>query len=184
MKLSDEQIIKRIIKGNTEGYKVLFNRYSNKIYYLAYKHLNNMEDADDCVQEVFIRAFKFLNSFQASKSSFSNWIYHITINKINDIARIRNKRMSVEILDNVIVDNGSFDEHNENKILLTELEKYLGEIPYQVLLLKNGLNLKFSEIAEQIGWTECKTKHVYYKAYKKAREYYRLGVDEFEKKNK
>lgn len=184
MKLSDEQVIKRIIKGNQEGYEILYTRYSNKVYYLAYKHLGNVDDANDCVQEVFIRAFRFLNNYQASKSSFSNWIYHITINKINDIAKSRSRRASVEIVDNTIVDNCMFEEHNENKVLLTELEKYLGEECYQVILLKNGFNLKFSEIAKQMGWTECKTKHIYYKTYKKACEYYRMGVDEFEKKNK
>lgn len=181
MKISDEQIVKRINKGDKEGYKILFDRYSNKVYYLAYKYLRNSYDADDCVQEVFMRVFKFLSNFEESKSSFSNWIYHITINKINDIARRRSRINSIEVQDNFTVENYIFNENNENKVLLSELEKYLGEEHYRVLLLKDGFNLKFSEIARQMGWTEYKTKHIYYRARKKACEYYRLGEYEYEK---
>ncbi|MCX7916738.1 MAG: sigma-70 family RNA polymerase sigma factor, partial [bacterium] len=79
--------------------------YANKIYSVAYRMVNNHEDAVDIVQEVFIRAFKNLNNFKGL-SKFSTYLYRITVNLSYDFLRKKAKIKKIENLnDKMLVNN-------------------------------------------------------------------------------
>jgi len=76
---SDFELIDLVLAGRTNVFGVLVKRYSASIYALAYRMLRNHDDAADIAQDVFLKAYEALASFQ-KKSSFHTWLYRIATN--------------------------------------------------------------------------------------------------------
>jgi RNA polymerase sigma factor (sigma-70 family) len=76
------------ISGSSGAFGVLFERYEQRIFRIAYRVLRNREDAEDAVQEAFARAFVHLHKFQG-RSRFSTWLTRIAINEALMLIRKR-----------------------------------------------------------------------------------------------
>jgi len=123
--LSDEEVVERVRAEDSELYVEIVKRYQQKLYrYLKYL-MNNSPEAEDIVQNVFIKAYQNLFDFN-TKKKFSSWIYRIAHNEgINFIrARKKRKQISLEDLDFPLVDNrNSVHEHLTRK----EIQRYVKE---------------------------------------------------------
>jgi RNA polymerase sigma-70 factor (ECF subfamily) len=83
----DRHLAKSVQKGDDEAFSILVNRYQNKIERYGNKFLRNNQDIEDVVQEVFIKAYQNINSFD-SRRKFSPWLYRIAHNEfINHIKK-------------------------------------------------------------------------------------------------
>ena len=76
--------------GNPDAFRVLVERHSRAIFRLAYRMTGNEQDAEDAVQETFLRAFKQLKNFDG-RSSFGTWLYRVCSNCTIDSMRARKK---------------------------------------------------------------------------------------------
>lgn len=74
-----QQLVESFKAGSTEVFDKLIELYSPKLYQAAYGILGNRQDAEEVVQDTFVRAYKGLNKFRGD-ASFETWIYRITIN--------------------------------------------------------------------------------------------------------
>lgn len=83
---TDEQIAKAVQKGDSEAFGALVERYEPKLLRYAKKFLFNYEDGKDTVQEVFIKAYANIQSFDSSRS-FSSWVYRIAHNEFINAIR-------------------------------------------------------------------------------------------------
>jgi len=86
MEESDAAAVARVCAGETDAFRVLVDRYSRKVFRLAYRMTRNEHDAEDVVQETFLRAYRRLKQFE-SRSSFSTWIFRIAVNAALDLMR-------------------------------------------------------------------------------------------------
>lgn len=93
---SDTELVKRAKAGDGDAFGELVERNEAKIYGLCLKMLGNQEDAEDCLQEVFIKAFKALPGFR-EEARFSTWLYRIAYNE--SLMRIRKKKLDTVSLD-------------------------------------------------------------------------------------
>jgi RNA polymerase sigma-70 factor (ECF subfamily) len=93
MDFSDEQLINMSVKGDASAFGVLVERYQNKAYAISIKIVQNHDDALDCVQDSFIKAFRSLSSFNF-QSSFNTWLYRIVTNTSLDLLRKNKKYQS------------------------------------------------------------------------------------------
>jgi len=93
MEYTDEQLINMSVKGDTSAFGVLVERYQNKAYAISIKIVQNHDDALDCVQDSFIKAFRSLSSFNF-QSSFNTWLYRIVTNTSLDLLRKNKKYQS------------------------------------------------------------------------------------------
>jgi RNA polymerase sigma-70 factor, ECF subfamily len=75
---NEPELLKRCAKGNTEAFGALVSHYQDAIYNVAYRMLGHREDARDVTQEVFVKAFRKIRSFEA-RASFSTWLYSIAL---------------------------------------------------------------------------------------------------------
>ncbi|MBN2511107.1 MAG: sigma-70 family RNA polymerase sigma factor [Spirochaetales bacterium] len=75
----EQDIIMEAQQGSAKAFGLLVNAYSKRIYHAAYGFLRNMDDATDIVQEVFLRAFKNIATFDVSRPMYP-WLYRITKN--------------------------------------------------------------------------------------------------------
>jgi RNA polymerase sigma-70 factor, ECF subfamily len=98
MELTDRAAVNEVLAGKHESFRVLVERHGRKVFGLAYRMTGNEHDADEVVQETFLRCFKRLDSFEA-RSSFSTWLYRITSNCALDLLAKR-KQEKLHIVDN------------------------------------------------------------------------------------
>jgi len=77
--LSERELVRRAKEGDEKAFTELIQRYEKRIYNLAFRMLQNSEDAADALQETFLRAFRHLKKFK-EKSSFYTWLYRIALN--------------------------------------------------------------------------------------------------------
>ncbi len=101
MNPSDNDIIRRILNGDRQAHAQLIDRHKEKAMTLAVRMLKNRHDAEEALQDAFVRAFRALPSFEG-KSSFSTWFYRIVFNVCSSALSRRGKM-------NVV----SFDEESE-----------------------------------------------------------------------
>ncbi len=89
-KLSDEEIARKIQEGETNLFEVLVSRYEKKLFRYAKKFLFFEQDAQDLIQDIFLKAYKNFNSFNLKKN-FSPWLYRITHNEFINAIKKRKK---------------------------------------------------------------------------------------------
>src|SRR6478609_8530835 len=95
MQLDDAAAVARARDGDQEAFRVLVDRHSRSIYRLAFRMTGRAEDAEDVVQEAFVRAYRQLSRFE-SRSNFATWLYRITFNCSIDYMRARPHRETAE----------------------------------------------------------------------------------------
>ncbi len=86
---SDAMAVERTLSGDREAYRLLVERHSGNLFRLAYRITGNRHDAEEVVQEAFLRGYQKLGQF-ASKSNFGTWVYRIAANYAID--RVRQQR--------------------------------------------------------------------------------------------
>jgi RNA polymerase sigma factor (sigma-70 family) len=97
-KLSDQHYINQIIRGDTNVFSVLVDRYKEMIFTLALKMIKNREEAEEVSQDTFVKVYNSLNKFKG-ESKFSTWIYKITYNTCLDRLKKNKKEDSTISID-------------------------------------------------------------------------------------
>jgi RNA polymerase sigma-70 factor (ECF subfamily) len=87
----DEALVARAQRGETKAFDVLVERYKQRLYATVYHMTSNHEDANDLVQDAFIKAYKSLRSFKG-QSSFYTWVYRIAVNRTINFLKRRKDR--------------------------------------------------------------------------------------------
>ena len=90
--LSDHEIISRVLGGKTRSFADLVERHKDKAMTLAMRMLRNREEAEEAVQDAFVRAFNALGQFE-KRSTFSTWLYRILFNVCSTILSKRGEPM-------------------------------------------------------------------------------------------
>jgi len=86
--VSDAAAVERTLAGDREAYRALVEKHSAYVYRLAYRMTGNKEDAEEVVQEAFLRAYQKLRQF-AGNANFATWVYRIAANYAIDRLRQR-----------------------------------------------------------------------------------------------
>lgn len=92
---SEEKIIKSILNGKTDDFALIIKEYKDKAYSLVKKILKNEFDAEETLQDAFLKAFNSLGSFRGD-SKFSTWLYRIVYNEA--MTRLSSKNKKIEAL--------------------------------------------------------------------------------------
>lgn len=95
MEDSDPAAIARVLAGDRDAFRVLVERHGASVFRLAYRMTGNELDAEDIVQETFLRAYRQLNKYE-SRSSFGTWLYRIAANCSLDLMRSRKSQRTLQ----------------------------------------------------------------------------------------
>src|SRR5579863_4706102 len=98
MRDPDSEIIQRILAGDAHAYAELVNRHKARGMTLALRMLNSREDAEEALQDAFVRAFRALPKFEM-KSSFGTWFYRIVFNVCSTALQKRGAAFAVSLDD-------------------------------------------------------------------------------------
>jgi RNA polymerase sigma-70 factor (ECF subfamily) len=91
MEWSDEAAAARAKAGDADAFRVLVERHSRPLFRLAFRMTGNEQDAEDIVQDTFLRAYRRIEKFD-ERASFATWLYRITVNCSLDLVRARKRR--------------------------------------------------------------------------------------------
>jgi RNA polymerase sigma factor RpoE len=94
----DLQLVRRAQNDDSAAYDELIRRYQERVYATVYHMTSNHEDANDLVQETFIKAYRALKSFKGD-SSFYTWVYRIAVNKTINFLKQRKNRIQLSLND-------------------------------------------------------------------------------------
>src|SRR5689334_23594312 len=83
--------VERARSGDSDAFRLLVEQHSRAIFRLAFRMTGNEQDAEDVVQEAFLRAYKQLGRFE-SRANFGTWLYRIVANCSVDLMRARQSR--------------------------------------------------------------------------------------------
>jgi len=108
--LSDEEVVERVLAGDTALYEVVMRRYNTRLYRVARSILKNDGEAEDVMQDAYVKAFQHLSQF-ARRARFSTWLTRIAVHEA--IARVQKARR-FEDWDNM-------NENQQNEIGATPL---------------------------------------------------------------
>jgi RNA polymerase sigma factor RpoE len=97
-KISDLALVRLAQGEDVSAYDQLVRRYQERIYATIYHMTSNHEDANDLVQETFIKAYRALKSFKGD-SSFYTWVYRIAVNKTINFLKQRKNRVHMSLND-------------------------------------------------------------------------------------
>jgi len=99
MDKNDQAAIRAVLSGDKDAYEALVVGHSARLFRVAFRITGNQADAEDVVQEAFLRGYRKLESFE-SRSDFGTWIYRIAVrcalNKIDRVRRDENSRVGEE----------------------------------------------------------------------------------------
>jgi len=93
---SDMEIISQVLKGDTNAYALLVERYKAYVYTLTFRFTKNREDAEEVSQDIFVKAYRSLADFKGT-AKFSTWLY--TVVNTTCITFLRKKKLEVRSLD-------------------------------------------------------------------------------------
>jgi RNA polymerase sigma-70 factor (ECF subfamily) len=171
MELSDEAVVTAVRAGNRDAFRFLVERYSRSVFRLGYRMTGNEQDAEDVVQEAFLRAFKQLNRYE-SRSSFSTWLYRIAANYSLDLIRARRSSDSVE--DVTLTEPSANPERLMSSVRVQEtVDAALESLTQQertAFVLRHYEGLSIEEISGTLGINNNAAKHSVFRAVQKLRK--------------
>jgi RNA polymerase sigma factor (sigma-70 family) len=160
-------LIEECRHGSRKAQYSLYNQYAKAMYNLAYRMMNNREDAEDVLQETFLECFRNIGSFRF-ESTFGAWLKSILINRC--INQLRKKK--VELLFYETIPDEIIEEEPEINYDTKRIFKGIEQLPngYRIILtlyLLEGYD--HTEIAQILGITESTSKSQYSRAKEKLR---------------
>lgn len=154
----ENDLIKRCQTGDQQAMEQIVLQYQNQVYNIAYGMMGNSEDAQDIMQEVFLRVWDKIRQFQF-KSRFSTWLYRIVKNlSINEKNRQRRRQTSPMEMDDSQAWTPIDTTTPEKEALLAEKQKLMEIALAQlkkdyrtILVLREMETLSYEELAEILG---------------------------------
>jgi len=167
---TDNELVEQAMQGRTEAFSILVDRYRQKVFRTAMGFLHNADDAEDLTQEIFIKAWHALRSFDR-KSAFSTWLYRISVNKAINQIRKNKLRALAGINDEVnqTPDDESADDTITRKEQKEEIKKAINELNIKqkkafVLFYYQELNMK--EVADVLKMSQKAAESLVFRARK------------------
>jgi len=156
--------------GESDAFAEVYRRFGERMKSIAFNHLGNVADAEDAVQEVFIKLHRAARGF-TGEAAFSTWLYRILVNTCLDMIRKRRRRIQETQIDEVLTATRSGMSVDDAKRMT--LRKMLAELPEQrrsVFVLFEIEGLSHAEIGEILDISEGNSKWILFSTKKQLQQ--------------
>lgn len=172
----DAVVLRQAAEGNAEAFRLLVDRHSRSVYQIAFRLTGRKEDAEDVVQETFIKAFRQLGRFE-ERSSVATWLYRIGFNCAIDLVRKRGKRETPELpatLDQRPVSDQvpTADDLVFASQIGAEVERAMADLSAQeraAFVMRHLHDCSIDDISRELGLKTNAAKHAVFRAVRKMR---------------
>lgn len=160
--ISDQSLLFEVAENNdNQSFRMLFERYSGRLFNLIFRMIQNYEDSNDILQETFIRVYK--NRHKCYKmENFKGWVYTVSLNLARDYIRLKKRKKEVMLNENI---NKSSDcnplknsEKKEAKRKILKAMKKLSSKYRAVFTLRDIEGLSYEEISKTLNLKEGTVK--------------------------
>lgn len=164
MQFDEKDIITRCLKGEATAQSRLFNRFAPRMLGVCYRYMHTIYEAEDVLQEAFIKVFKSLNTFQYN-SSLEHWIRRIVVN-----TALNHIKAGKKFKDESDVDNLEDEGYTDSIHVQFETEEVVNAIKSLPEGYRTVFNLyavegySHKEIGEMIGIAEASSRSQYSRA--------------------
>lgn len=178
-KFNEKEILKLLRSPNTDtqkrGFACIVEKYSQQLYWQIRKMIYSHEDANDILQDVFVKAWLNIDKFRGD-AKLSTWLYKIAINEsITFINRSkRRQNLSIDDSDSFLINKLEGDKYfdgNKAELLLQEAVVSLPEKQRLVFQLKYFNEMKYQEMSDILGTSVGALKASFHHARKKVEEF-------------
>lgn len=161
--LSAEELARQVQQGCRDSFAELVERYCNRLLQFLCNKTSSVQDAEDLVQETFIKAYENIHKYQDSWK-FSTWLF--TIAKRLSISRYRNRcnLKPAGKLESQVAEPADVGAHEQIGSSLWATARSLTENQYQALWLKYAQGMSIKDIAAVMGKTQVNVKVLLYRA--------------------
>ncbi|MCU4164908.1 RNA polymerase sigma factor [Carboxylicivirga caseinilyticus] len=180
--IEDRLLVKQVKEGNKDAFRQLVTVHHRRVIHICMSFVNQLEDAEDVAQEVFIEVFKSISNYR-EESSLSTWLYRLSVNKSLDYLRQKKRKKrgyglltsidNDEMANLSVVDAGDaseeMEEEERRKVLLKAMDK-LPERQRVALTLSKLDELPQKEVADIMGVSEGSVESLLVRAKKKLKE--------------
>ena len=179
--ITDEQLVQLLLNPVSldKGFRLLINKYQERLYWQIRKLLNEHEDANDVLQNCFIKYYRNIASFQG-KSKLYTWLCRIAINEAITFVNKKNRRLASSLdnedlqLANTLEADAYFDETQAQLQLQKAMQK-LPDKQHEVFCLRYFEEKSYQEISEQLQTSVGSLKASYHHSVKKIEAYLKEG---------
>jgi RNA polymerase sigma-70 factor (ECF subfamily) len=180
MELTDEAAVARAKAGDVDAFRVLVERHGRTLFRLAYRMTGSEQDAEDVVQESFLRAYRQIGKFD-QRASFGTWVHRIATNRSLDLMRSRERRREQAQprdaeMDDPILAIESAEPDPERKAMSGEARdriaaamEDLSAAERTAFVLRHFHGMRIEEVSR---WLDCQpgaAKHTVFRAVRKLR---------------
>ena len=175
---TDLDLVEAFRNGDSSGFNELVTRYQEKVYWIARRVVGTHDDADDVVQDVFVRMFRALKGFRG-ESGFYTWLYRITMNV--SLNAVRTRRFKEFVRYDETTETRAEDVDLPDAGLLrdeyqTILERAIQQLPAKqklVFSMRYYDEMPYEQMAKILKKSVGGLKANYFHAMKKIQEYVR-----------
>lgn len=170
--LNDREIIDSVLNGRKENFAILVQRYEKRAYSLLFRIVRNHEDAEEVLQDAFVKAYFALPGFKGD-SKFSTWFYRIVYNAGISLVTSRAYKMKQQMSSPESEDMFGAGETEINDEKNKNLYFLINRLPVKnslvlIMYYIDGLSLK--EIGEVLGLSLQNTKVILHRSREKLKE--------------
>lgn len=173
-----QRTVRKFKEGDKQAFEEIFYGYKNEVYYFAYYYVQDYDDANDCVQEVFIKLVNTIQQFDEKSAKFESWFYILAKTVILNFIRTKVRYDQRFTCDEAAVLDYAEEDFTELKHALYDLEKLMGKNMYVVYILRIGYKLSFEQISQHTQINRETARRLYNKSLEIVKEY--LGEDDYE----
>ena len=180
--MTDLAAVSRARGGDADAFRDLVQRHSRTIFRVAYRMTGNEHDADDVVQETFLRAYRQIDKFE-ERANFGTWLHRIAVNCSLDLLRSRSRHEKHRITDKDDEDGEmtrefeSTDPQPDRLLFSAELKEHvlvaldrLSGNERTAFMLRHFEGMPVEEIGKTLGIQVNAAKHTIFRAVRKLRE--------------
>ena len=176
MEATDFELVERVRGGDDDAFRFLVERHSRGIYRTAYRITSNAADADDVVQETFLRAYRSLATYDA-RASFPTWTHRIAVNCSLDLLESRKRRNAKFDSTDDLSTAASPDASPERVALGAQMQRAIAAALQTMsgnertaFVLRHFEGMPLEEIGNILGIKTNATKNTIFRAVTKLRE--------------
>jgi RNA polymerase sigma-70 factor (ECF subfamily) len=166
----DVRLARACAEGDTGVFEQIYRQHGERMKSIAYNHLGNVSDAEDAVQETFLKVHRAASTY-TGEAAFSSWLYRVLINTCYDALRKKRRRIQETPIDDFITSDRAGQSIDDAKRMT--LRKMLAELPEQrrtVFMLFEVEGLSHAEIGQILNISEGNSKWILFATRKQLRE--------------
>jgi RNA polymerase sigma-70 factor (ECF subfamily) len=156
----DHRLAAACAAGDTMVFEDLYHRFGDRLKSIAFNHLGNVSDAEDAVQETFLKLHRAAASYNG-EAALGTWLYRILVNTCYDVLRRRRRRIDEAPLEDFVTASRAGASVDDTKRIA--LRRLLDELPEQrrtVFVLFEIEGLSHAEIGQVLDITEGNSKWI------------------------